>query len=159
MDAKEELLEKIRLAGALVGYAPIDDEPNLGEFLNTIGVVSRGVSVLPTRDVSPQATAESLTVLHHGKRAIVFVPGRHFDSFGTRHGRGGGWYDRFLSHIPKAWIRVGVAFPRQVSEVPLVRESWDEPVDYLLTQDGLSWEAIPINPSMNQDRKSVLLYY
>ena len=56
----------------------------------------------------------------------VMVPGMAFDANGTRMGRGRGYYDRFLSKIPRA-RRLGLCFPFQfVDAVPC--EPFDIPM-------------------------------
>lgn len=45
---------------------------------------------------------------------LVVVPGLAFDRQGHRLGRGGGYYDRFLTGLPPRTARVGVAFNFQV---------------------------------------------
>jgi hypothetical protein len=88
----------------------------------------------------------------NGKNVCVFVPGTSFDSFGTRHGRGGGWYDRFLSAIPREWLRIGVATLSSFkNDTKLKRQLWDEQVDYILifNSELTSWdvcEAFPKRP-------------
>jgi 5-formyltetrahydrofolate cyclo-ligase len=66
---------------------------------------------------------------------VVLVPGLAFDALGGRLGRGGGFYDRFLSHISTP-LAIGVAFDEQI-----VGKVHREPHDYLLTaiatQSGL----------------------
>lgn len=62
---------------------------------------------------------------------LILLPGRAFDEAGTRHGQGGGWYDRFLSRVPVEWVRLGVCFSNQLSPIPLEAKPWDEPVDAL----------------------------
>ena len=59
----------------------------------------------------------------------IFIPGRRFDTLGTRHGQGGGWYDRFLAQVPNTWLRVGFCYDDQFSNEPLVRQSWDQAMD------------------------------
>jgi 5-formyltetrahydrofolate cyclo-ligase len=76
-------------------------------------------------------------------RTAVLLPGTQFDASGTRHGRGGGWYDRFLAQVPEEWIRIGVALPEQFSQTALTRQSWDQPVDYVCVIAGkeITWHA------------------
>ena len=75
-------------------------------------------------------------------RVVVLIPGTAFDESGTRKGRGGGWYDRFLSRIPAEWTRVGVLPQESLQSEPLQRQSWDEPVDYLLIFGGKSARVV-----------------
>ncbi len=70
---------------------------------------------------------------------VALVPLLSADKKGNRLGYGGGYYDRYLSSRPNA-LRVGVCYFGQIVE-SLVGESWDEPMDMLLTEEGL----IPIN--------------
>jgi len=46
----------------------------------------------------------------------VIVPGLAFDRFHNRLGRGKGYYDRFLSTLPKHVTTVGLAFDFQLTE-------------------------------------------
>ncbi len=70
---------------------------------------------------------------------VILIPGRLFDITGTRHGRGGGWYDRFLAAVPREWFRVGFCYESQFSAAPLLREAWDQPMDAVCVvgEDGL----------------------
>lgn len=45
---------------------------------------------------------------------LVVVPGLAFDKKGSRLGRGKGYYDRFLTRIPKEATSIGIAFDFQV---------------------------------------------
>lgn len=47
---------------------------------------------------------------------LVIVPGVAFDRAGNRLGRGHGYYDRFLSQLPKEVPTIGLAFDFQVLE-------------------------------------------
>lgn len=61
---------------------------------------------------------------------------------GTRRGKGGGWYDRFLSQIPPHWLRIGVADKSQISGTKLLGQEWDESVQWLAVRDGSSWYVL-----------------
>lgn len=66
----------------------------------------------------------------------VFVPGMAFDHDGFRLGRGGGFYDCFLSQAPVALSRIGLMFScQQVSKVPL--ESHDQALPSVITEEGI----------------------
>jgi 5-formyltetrahydrofolate cyclo-ligase len=68
---------------------------------------------------------------------VLLVPMLAFDGAGYRLGYGGGFYDRTLSGLRagKPVVAVGVAYAAQeVAEVPRGRH--DEPLDWLLTEDG-----------------------
>ncbi|SHK14707.1 5-formyltetrahydrofolate cyclo-ligase [Thermocrinis minervae] len=63
---------------------------------------------------------------------LAFVPGLAFDLKGYRLGFGKGFYDKLLPRIRGE--KVGVCFSFQVLE-ELPRDTWDVPVDYILTED------------------------
>ena len=69
-----------------------------------------------------------------GRRVYLFIPGQTFDQAGTRRGRGGGWYDRFLSRLPSDWLKIGIVPPDTKTDVLLERRSWDIPMDWLLLE-------------------------
>lgn len=66
---------------------------------------------------------------------LILVPGAAFTRRGVRLGRGAGFYDRFLKKHPAA-LRMGIAFQEQLAlELPV--DPWDEPVDIVLTDQGV----------------------
>jgi 5-formyltetrahydrofolate cyclo-ligase len=76
---------------------------------------------------------------------VLLVPMLAFDRAGFRLGYGGGFYDRTLSALRavKPVIAVGVAFAGQeMAEVP--REAHDEPLDWILTENGASRPSDPV---------------
>ena len=73
---------------------------------------------------------------------LALVPGLAFDAVGTRLGHGLGYYDRLLSEVPRAVVRVGVAL--EGSLVPrLPRDAHDAAMDYLVTASGIRAVASP----------------
>ena len=61
---------------------------------------------------------------------VAVIPGMSFDGEGNRLGRGKGYYDRFLAHIPRIY-KIGICFDFQkVGHVPT--EATDIPVDEVL---------------------------
>lgn len=63
---------------------------------------------------------------------LVIVPALAFDRKGNRLGRGGGFYDRFLSQPKMQAVTCGLAFDEQlVDELPV--DDHDRPVDLVVT--------------------------
>lgn len=68
---------------------------------------------------------------------IVFAPLVAFDNLGHRLGMGGGYYDRFLTRRGRRPLVIGLAHALQeVDSLP--RESWDVPLDAVVTETGLT---------------------
>lgn len=67
------------------------------------------------------------------KPILTFVPAVAADQFGTRLGMGKGYYDRFFTQFTQA-IRVAVIFQIQFSKDPLPVDSWDQPLDWIVTE-------------------------
>ena len=64
---------------------------------------------------------------------LLLIPGLAFTPGGSRLGRGGGYFDRFLSRANPAATRVGVCFHRQlVDTLPL--EEHDHAVGWVVTE-------------------------
>lgn len=68
------------------------------------------------------------------KPMLIFCPAVAVDSYGVRIGMGKGYYDRFLADHSHA-KSVAVVFQIQVSSEPLHADSWDQPVDWIVTED------------------------
>ncbi len=71
-----------------------------------------------------------------GSVAAVLVPGIAFDIKGNRLGFGGGYFDKFLSRLPKKAKKIGLAFSCQVAKA-VPHEKHDMRVDYLITENGV----------------------
>ena len=123
------LKEVLNSCSFYVNYSPLPDEVTPPSLPNSY--------IIPPRaSLDPYEEAKKAVEAAAGKSVCVLVPGTQFDASGTRHGRGGGWYDRFLATVPKAWVRVGLCYEHQFSESPLVRNEWDEPVDFVYVAKG-----------------------
>jgi 5-formyltetrahydrofolate cyclo-ligase len=140
-EATQELAAALRAADLLVTYVPLSGEPPVSDFLMRYGITTERTSVPPRHDIAPDELAHSLRETYERKKVVLLIPGREFDVFGTRHGRGGGWYDRFLSKVPRQWPRIGVLTESELSPAPLKREPWDEPMDFLLIQMKFGWRT------------------
>ena len=119
---------------AFITYVPLRGEV---PFLDYCALPENAVvhEIAPRASLSPAAEAAKAVAAAEGRETAVLIPGRAFDASGTRHGQGGGWYDRFLAAAPREWLRVGFCFERQFSTTPLRREAWDEEMDAVVVVD------------------------
>ncbi len=114
----------VESAEALITYQPMTDEVDWqgltsGDFYAEIYTIPQS----PTTD--PFVIAKELARTYQDKSVAVLVPGQKFDKFGNRQGRGGGWYDRFLSTIPSNWTTIGICKQNQFSDLKLTPKPWD----------------------------------
>jgi len=75
-------------------------------------------------------------IVEPGSIDFVLVPARGFDRSGNRLGRGGGYYDRYMSHPDFHAIRCGIAFAAQVLDA-IPHDAHDLPVHILVTEEGV----------------------
>ena len=71
-----------------------------------------------------------------GEIDLVIVPGVAFDEKLNRLGRGGGYYDRFLSKPKFNAIKCGIAFDLQVVE-NIPTDDHDQKMDILITENRI----------------------
>ena len=71
--------------------------------------------------------------LNVSKLDLLFMPLLACDTFGTRIGMGGGYYDRTLANAVHKPIRVGLAHDFQLINQRLPKQKWDQSLDYLFT--------------------------
>lgn len=67
---------------------------------------------------------------------LIIVPGVAFDLKGNRIGHGKGYYDNFFKKINPSAIKIGLAFQFQIIEDSWNIESWDIPMDGIITENG-----------------------
>lgn len=152
--------------GTIMAFLAMRDEPDLDPLITRWLSESRTVlapivqwsegtmapaelrSPLPAVHPNPKAKPREPNgaVISQNPPAVVLVPGVAFTAEGSRLGRGGGFYDRFLRTLPQSTLRIGVGFSTQVTQV-LPMEKHDEPMSYLLTDSGwLGSEPCPEHP-------------
>jgi len=140
----------------ILAFVPLTEEPPLLDFLFSCGreVAAPAVSstgliyslVQSRRDLEPRPLDAAgarvlLEPMAHCPRVfpaagdLALVPGLAFTTAGTRLGRGGGFYDRFLADFPG--VSVGVCFSTQiVPELP--REPHDQVVRMVCSEEGFA---------------------
>lgn len=91
--------------------------------------VNRRFSHHPLGMKEPMATRAK----HVSSLDLLIMPLLACDRYGTRIGMGGGYYDRTLASAKHKPYRLGLAHQFQFIEHTLKRQSWDQPLDALLT--------------------------
>lgn len=90
------------------------------------------------RDLAPGAfgvwepTPKTIRPVHPDELDLVLVPGVAFDRSGQRLGHGQGYFDRFLSRLPRTTPRVGLCFEFQLLD-RLPVSSHDQTVQTVLS--------------------------
>lgn len=135
------IAEAVRRAGGEVYYPLIRPEGVM-----TFHRVAIEDGLVPGAYGIPAPTDESGELLAHERLDLVVVPGLVFDPKGYRLGRGGGYYDRFLSRVSAGNV-VGLTFSwRVVPAVPV--DPWDVPVGAVVTEKGV----IRVSPGSGDSR-------
>jgi hypothetical protein len=117
-----------------IDYKTLLDEPSPLDpfpFASKELAARIGYTIPSSRTLNPAEEVQKAKDASLRHSTFILVPGRKFDQLGTRQGKGFGWYDRFLELAPVDWLRVGICTEAQFSTTPLIRESWDEPMDYI----------------------------
>lgn len=123
-----------------LSYSALKDEqdPNKIPILSKVQI--ENVFLVPKIPLTdPIALAKTLSKTLITSKTHILIPGQVFDLTGTRHGRGNGWYDRFLAHLAKDVPRIGIVPEGRLSTELLIRQTWDEPMDWLLYQTPKTW--------------------
>jgi 5,10-methenyltetrahydrofolate synthetase len=122
-------------------YKPIKNEIDYTNRLFPLKLKTKKI-ILPTnKNTNPFLWANKCLKTYKNTNPYILIPGTQFDIYGTRHGKGGGWYDRFLSKIPNTWLKIGVAHQSQMSIPSIKKEPWDISMDWLLVFNNESCNA------------------
>ncbi|MFP4115082.1 MAG: 5-formyltetrahydrofolate cyclo-ligase [Spirochaetota bacterium] len=121
-----------RVAGGRMTFHLVDSSDEIAQFRrHRYGMLEPPETAprwSPARDELESAAARSRAVPEGRGHALIVCPGRAFDRTGRRLGRGGGFYDRFLSGLGTGPARgrtsiVGIAYEVQiVDEVPVAED-------------------------------------
>lgn len=82
----------------------------------------------------PEPDPEKSKPLDTNAPALICCPAVAIDWHGNRLGQGKGYYDRFFQSHPTA-VRVGVVYQIQVTKDPLPVDSWDQTLDWVVTEE------------------------
>lgn len=139
--ANPNIANLVPACSVCITYTAFTDEPDPISLPVFFGARIQIERLPQDRDSDPFKTARDLTKIYDGRSVAILVPGKRFDQYGYRLGRGGGWYDRFLGVVPANWLRVGVGQLENFLADRLEVRSWDQSMDWLLLcQDGV-WQA------------------
>ncbi len=106
-------------------------------FINKLSDASYTENAFKIQEPNPDGNLERVDVRSIPENSFIFVPGLCFNLEGARLGRGKGYYDRFLSSLPKdkSFCICGVCFTICVTKAIPVDEN-DFYVNHLLTEYG-----------------------
>lgn len=141
-----EQLPAFREAGTVLLYHSLPDEVDTHKFIEKWAVEKNIILPVVVGDVlelrsytgsldlaiGSYGIAEPTGTLftEYSSIDIAIIPGVAFDAKGHRLGRGKGYYDKLLPHIPA--LKVGICFPFQlIEEVPA--DALDINMDVIMT--------------------------
>jgi 5-formyltetrahydrofolate cyclo-ligase len=141
-------IPEIKNAKVITSYYPMPGEPNLISLNESL--VAAGKTLLLPRIVNKQmefSKYEGQLVkrgkfheppgkIFIGEISVALIPALAIDRSGVRLGQGGGYYDQFL--VKTSAFRIGIIHEREFSKKPLPREWFDQTVEAVATESGLT---------------------
>jgi hypothetical protein len=131
---QEKLSALVAVCDLCVIYQPVRAEVDPKSLPLELPSKQVVVPVGPSTD--PQIFGREINEQFGNMRGVILIPGRKFDKFGGCHGKGWGWYDRFLSVIPSRWVRIGICSQSEYSDSRLMLQKWDEVMDWVVVSDN-----------------------
>ena len=139
--ALEKLQQLVAQSVASILYVPTKTEIDYNIPSFPLQIHSNNLVIPKDKNSNPFKWAINSINKFKDSKVCVLIPGTRFDVYGTRHGKGAGWYDRFLSTLPSNWLRVGIIDKTKLSDTKLIRQEWDQSVDWVLVHDKNLWKA------------------
>lgn len=139
-----KLQKLVRQYDAAILYNPTEKEVDFNNPSFPLRIPSDNLIIPKDKYGDPFMWADRCIKKFEDKKVLIFIPGTQFDKYGTRYGKGLGWYDRFLSKLPSNWLRIGIIDKSKFSQNKLVRQAWDQPVNWVLVQNSKYWAAYKI---------------
>jgi len=147
----DKLIGTVRENSSVLCYSPLQSEPNIWPAIKhwlrsnfqvcLPKVEGNNIEIYAVKGTenlirSPMGILEPDPSKHvkieTKKIDFIIVPGIGFSPDGTRLGRGGGYYDRYLETTLEQTLKIGVAFSLQIiDEIP--SQTHDIPVNRLIT--------------------------
>ena len=136
----DKILQKeISICTYCILYKPLKDEVDFDVNDFPLKLASNKIYLPNNNNTNPFDLADKLSKELVNEKVFLLIPGTKFDIYGTRHGRGGGWYDRFLSKVPKDWIRIGITGVANFSKSNISKNEWDETVHFIILNSKNVW--------------------
>ncbi len=143
--ALQELQKLVSRCAAAILYQPLKSEIDYNNRSFPLEIPVNNLVLPNNKNNDPFEWAANCIAKFQNINVYILIPGTRFDRYGTRYGQGGGWYDRFLSKVPATWLRIGITDKSQMSAVKLLKQEWDEPVDWIVVSNNNLWEVHKIN--------------
>jgi len=137
--SQQEFESLISTHTGVIAYKPLADEVDYENSTFPIKLHENKKLLQSSKIENPFVWAEKYIEYFKKDKIYILVPGTKFDIYGTRYGRGGGWYDRFLSKVPRAWLRIGVTDISRLSSERLEKKPWDQIMDFVIVREDNSW--------------------
>ncbi|OHB10779.1 MAG: hypothetical protein A3G05_02545 [Candidatus Zambryskibacteria bacterium RIFCSPLOWO2_12_FULL_45_14] len=137
--ALQELQKLVSQCTASILYKPTKTEVYYNDFSFPLKIPADNLFIPKDKDSDPFEWATNCITKFKNKKVCILIPGTLFDIYGTRYGKGAGWYDRFLSKVPSTWLKIGIVDASKILHSKLLRQEWDEPVEWIVIQDDTSW--------------------